>query len=108
MGKVDNSALAFWHPVTASWWVNSISLFQKNWHAVSPSDFVDWRNSHARTKTNFEQNYLINSIKYNGVICWMLKLVFNIEKKEDIVVFNVAVKCILGHLQDIKKVGWFQ
>ena len=36
----------------------------------------------------------------------MLKLVSNIETYFFVVVyFKVAVKCLLGHLQDIKKVG---
>ena len=39
---------------------------------------------------------------------WMLKFVSNIKTFLLLCFFNVAVKCILGRLQDIDKYGWFQ
>ena len=39
---------------------------------------------------------------------WMLKLVSNIERFLLLCFLNFTLRCILGHLQDIEKVEWFQ
>ena len=39
---------------------------------------------------------------------WMLKLVLNIKWFLLLCFLNSVVKCILGHLQDLEKIGWLQ
>ena len=85
-------------------WISiwSRSSFLQSWRYYSRS--FNRRQLSGRCKNKF--NKIWNQCM-DHVIWTILKLVLKNERFLLLCFFNVAVKCNLGHLQGLEKVGWF-